>query len=112
MNCVGDCQYEVTCFLFLFQNFKSAVLLMKEAFFKHGEKEALRSCVKAVGFCATESRGELQDFALNKLKEIEDELIVKLKSAIKEVVVWAQLLFYVFYWCILDKSTSFVVAGW
>nr|XP_016464325.1 PREDICTED: sister-chromatid cohesion protein 3 isoform X2 [Nicotiana tabacum] len=68
------------------QNFKSAVLLMKEAFFKHGEKEALRSCVKAVGFCATESRGELQDFALNKLKEIEDELIVKLKSAIKEVV--------------------------
>ncbi|XP_075102276.1 sister-chromatid cohesion protein 3-like isoform X1 [Nicotiana tabacum] len=67
------------------QNFKSAVLLMKEAFFKHGEKEALRSCVKAVGFCATESRGELQDFALNKLKEIEDELIVKLKSAIKEV---------------------------
>lgn len=67
------------------QNFKSAVLLMKEAFFKHGEKEALRSCVKALNFCATESRGELQDFALNKLKGIEDELIMKLKSAIKEV---------------------------
>ncbi|KAL3368805.1 hypothetical protein AABB24_009562 [Solanum stoloniferum] len=67
------------------QNFKSAVLLMKEAFFKHGEKEALRSCVKALNFCATESRGELQDFALNKLKGIEDELIIKLKSAIKEV---------------------------
>lgn len=67
------------------QNFKSAVLLMKEAFFKHGEKEALRSCVKALNFCATESRGELQDFALNKLKGIEDELIIKVKSAIKEV---------------------------
>ncbi|PHT68476.1 Sister-chromatid cohesion protein 3 [Capsicum chinense] len=67
------------------QTFKSAVLLMKEAFFKHGEKEALRSCVKALNFCATESRGELQDFALNKLKAIEEELIIKLKSAIKEV---------------------------
>lgn len=73
----------------LFQNFKSAVLLMKEAFFKHGEKEALRSCVKALNFCATESRGELQDFALNKLKGIEDELIIKVKSAIKEVAVCA-----------------------
>lgn len=68
------------------QNFKNVLLLIKEAFFKHGEKEALRSCVKALNFCSTESQGELQDFARNKLKELEDELIAKLKVAIKEVV--------------------------
>lgn len=60
---------------------------MKETFFKHGDKDALRSCVKAINYCATRSHGELQDFAQNKLKELEDELIIKLKSAIKEVEV-------------------------
>ncbi|OMO77828.1 Armadillo-like helical [Corchorus capsularis] len=67
------------------QNFKTVLQLIKDAFFKHGEKDALRSCVKAINFCCTESRGELQDFARNKLKELEDELIDKLKSAIEEV---------------------------
>jgi cohesin complex subunit SA-1/2 len=71
-----------------FQNFKNVLLLMKEAFFKHGEKEALRSCVRAINFCSTESQGELQDFARNKLKELEDELTAKVKAAIKEVVVY------------------------
>ncbi|XP_010244638.1 PREDICTED: sister-chromatid cohesion protein 3 isoform X2 [Nelumbo nucifera] len=67
------------------QNFKTVLQLIKDAFFKHGEKDALRSCVKAIIFCSTESQGELQDFAQNKLKELEDELMTKLKSAIKEV---------------------------
>uniref|UniRef100_A0A5B7CBP1 Putative sister-chromatid cohesion protein 3 isoform X2 n=1 Tax=Davidia involucrata TaxID=16924 RepID=A0A5B7CBP1_DAVIN len=67
------------------QNFKTVLQLMKESFFKHGEKDALRSCVKAISFCNTESQGELQDFAQSKLKELEDELIAKLKSAMKEV---------------------------
>ncbi|KAH0652734.1 hypothetical protein KY289_030412 [Solanum tuberosum] len=67
------------------QNFTSTVLLKKKAFLKHGVKEALRSCVKALNFCATVSCGELQDFALNKFKGIEDELVIKLKSALKEV---------------------------
>ncbi|KDP21541.1 hypothetical protein JCGZ_22012 [Jatropha curcas] len=66
------------------QNFKNVLQLIKEAFFKHGEKEALRSCVKAITFCSTESQGELKDFACNKLKNLEDELIAKLKSALKE----------------------------
>ncbi|XP_077232423.1 sister-chromatid cohesion protein 3 [Tasmannia lanceolata] len=66
------------------QNFKSVLQLIKDAFFKHGEKETLRSCVKAISFCATESQADLQDFAQNKLKDLENELIVKLKSAIKE----------------------------
>ncbi|XP_057964009.1 sister-chromatid cohesion protein 3 isoform X2 [Malania oleifera] len=66
------------------QNFRTTVELIKEAFFKHGEKDALRSCVKAINFCCTESQGELQDFAESKLKELEDELIAKLKSAIKD----------------------------
>ncbi|XP_019425716.1 PREDICTED: sister-chromatid cohesion protein 3 isoform X4 [Lupinus angustifolius] len=68
------------------QNFKNILQLMKDAFFKHGDKDPLRACVKAINFCCIESQGELQDLARNKLKELEDELIVKLKSAIKEVV--------------------------
>ncbi|EEF30242.1 stromal antigen, putative [Ricinus communis] len=68
------------------QNFKNVLQLMKGSFFKHGEKEALRSCVKAILFCSTESQGELKDFAGNKLKNLEDELIAKLKSAMKEAV--------------------------
>ncbi|KAI4301329.1 hypothetical protein L6164_034617 [Bauhinia variegata] len=68
------------------QSFKNVLQLMKEAFFKHGDKEPLRSCVKAVNFCSTESQGELQDFARSKLKELEDEVIAKLKSSVKEVV--------------------------
>nr|GMD22118.1 sister-chromatid cohesion protein 3 [Ipomoea batatas] len=71
------------------QNFTSVLKLMKEAFFKYGEKDVLRSCVRAINYCAAESRGELHDFALNELKKIEDELLVKLKSAVKEVTVCA-----------------------
>ncbi|XP_010518519.1 PREDICTED: sister-chromatid cohesion protein 3 isoform X1 [Camelina sativa] len=67
------------------QSFKAAVRLIKDAFFKHGEKETLRSCVKAITFCASESKGELQDFSRGKLKDLEDELLEKLTSAIKEV---------------------------
>lgn len=65
-------------------NFKNVLQLMKQSFFIHGDKEALRSCVKAIKFCSTESQGELKDYALNKLKNLEDELINKLKSAVKE----------------------------
>lgn len=68
------------------ENFRAVLQLMKEAFFKHGEKDALRSCVKAMNFCSTGSRGELQDFTQNKLKELEADLTAKLKSAIKGVV--------------------------
>lgn len=82
-----------------FQNFKNVLQLMKEAFFKHGDKDPLRACVKAINFCCIESQGELQDFARNKLKELEDELISKLKSAIKEVVVCSsELKCHVFYY--------------
>jgi cohesin complex subunit SA-1/2 len=79
---------------------------MKEAFFKHGEKEALRSCVRAINFCSTESQGELQDFARNKLKELEDELTAKLKTAIKEVVVYFNnnLAFFLCLWVTWIKS--------
>ncbi|XP_038879338.1 sister-chromatid cohesion protein 3 [Benincasa hispida] len=67
------------------QIYKNVLQLMKEAFFKHGEKEALRSCMKAINLCCIESRGELQDFSRNKLKELEDELFAKLKHAMKEL---------------------------
>ena len=70
-----------------FQNFKNVLQLVKESFFKHGEKEALRSCVKAILFCSNESQGELKDFARNNLKNLEDELIAKLKSAMEEAAV-------------------------
>ncbi|KAL8143634.1 hypothetical protein V2J09_016666 [Rumex salicifolius] len=68
------------------QNFKAVFELLKAAYFRHGDKESLRSCVQAINFCITESKGELQDFALDKLKGLEDELLLKLKSAIKEAV--------------------------
>ncbi|CAM8979400.1 unnamed protein product [Rhodiola kirilowii] len=67
------------------QSFKNVLQLIKEAFFKHGGKDALRSCVKAINYCTTQSKGELQDFAKITYKELEDELMAKLKSAIKEV---------------------------
>ncbi|KAK4747258.1 hypothetical protein SAY87_026295 [Trapa incisa] len=65
------------------QSFKSMLKMLKEAFFKHREKDALRSCVNAIKFCSVESRGELQDFARNQVKELEDDLIEKIKSSIK-----------------------------
>jgi cohesin complex subunit SA-1/2 len=43
--------------------------------------------VKAIKFCSTESQGELKDYALNKLKNLEDELNDKLMSAMKEAAV-------------------------
>ncbi|KAG9157239.1 hypothetical protein Leryth_004904 [Lithospermum erythrorhizon] len=67
------------------KSFKTVLQRMKEAFFKHGEKDALRSCVRAFNFCASESRGELKDFAVNLLKEVENDLIAKLKFVLQEV---------------------------
>ena len=49
---------------------------MNEASFNHGEREALRSCINALNFWATEIWWELQDFTLNILKRIIDELII------------------------------------
>uniref|UniRef100_A0A1D1XSG5 Cohesin subunit SA-3 n=1 Tax=Anthurium amnicola TaxID=1678845 RepID=A0A1D1XSG5_9ARAE len=69
------------------QNFKTILELICDAFFKHGEEDALRSCIKAIVFCACESQADLQDFTQNKLKELENELVVKLKTAMKEVAV-------------------------
>lgn len=76
--------------LICFQNFKTVLQLIKEAFFKHGEKEALRVCVNAIKLCSTESQGELKDFARNELRKLQDELIKKLKSAMKEVAVCSE----------------------
>ena len=75
------------------QNFKSILELITDAFFKHGEKDTLRSCIAALSFCSIESQAELQDYAQNKLKDLENELIVKLKLAMKEVAVCMFLLY-------------------
>ena len=69
------------------QHFKAAIDLITDAFFKHGEKDALRSCIKAITFCCTECQADLKDYAENKLKNLEDELVLKVKTAIKEVEV-------------------------
>ena len=50
--------------------------MMNESSFNHGEREALRSCINALNFWATEIWWELQDFTLNILKRIIDELII------------------------------------
>ncbi|KAG5606104.1 hypothetical protein H5410_027596 [Solanum commersonii] len=58
-------------FILLFLNFKTAFLLMKKAIFKHGDREVLTSCVKALNFCATEKGGELDDLQLSRPISIE-----------------------------------------
>ncbi|XP_052155872.1 sister-chromatid cohesion protein 3 [Oryza glaberrima] len=67
------------------QHFKAAIDLIADAFFKHGDKETLRSCIKAITFCCTNCQADLQNYAENKLKDLEDELVLKVKTAIKEV---------------------------
>ncbi|KAG2559018.1 hypothetical protein PVAP13_8NG075300 [Panicum virgatum] len=67
------------------KHFKAAIDLITDAFFKHGEKDALRSCIKAITFCCTDCQADLKDYAENKLKNLEDELVLKVKTAIKEV---------------------------
>ncbi|KAH7654259.1 cohesin complex subunit SA-1/2 protein [Dioscorea alata] len=69
------------------KNFKAILELITDAFFKHGEKDTLRSCIKAITYCSNESQADLRDFAQNKLKDLENELLTKLKSAVKEVTV-------------------------
>ena len=71
----------------LVQHFKTAIDLIADAFFKHGEKGPLRSCIKAIIFCCTECQADLKDYAENKLKNLEDELVLKVRTAIKEVEV-------------------------
>lgn len=56
----------------------------------------MRSCIKAITFCSTESQADLQDYVQNKLKNLENELIVKLKSAMKEVAVCVSSLYVSF----------------
>lgn len=58
-----------------------------DAFFKHGEKDTLRSCIKVLTFCSTDSQADLQDYVQNKLKDLESDIIIKLKAAMKEVEV-------------------------
>ncbi|KAJ7564848.1 hypothetical protein O6H91_02G036400 [Diphasiastrum complanatum] len=64
------------------QNFSTSLQLTKDAFFKHGDDNTLRACVKALAFCANESHADLQDTAQRILKETSDELLLKLRSAI------------------------------
>ncbi|KAM0866466.1 hypothetical protein ACQ4PT_042621 [Festuca glaucescens] len=67
------------------QNFKAAIDCIVDAFFKHGDKDTLRSCIKAIAFCCNKCQADLLDYAGNKLKNLEDELVLKVKTAIKEV---------------------------
>ncbi|KAH7366553.1 hypothetical protein KP509_18G084600 [Ceratopteris richardii] len=66
------------------QTFAQVMQLLKEAFFKHGEESVLKACVKALAFCAGESQAELQDSAQHTMKLMEDELVLKLRSAINQ----------------------------
>ena len=77
----------MTIVSYRFQNFEAILELITDAFFKHGEKDTLRSCIKAITYCSNESQADLQDFAQNKLKDLENELLTKLKSAVKDVTV-------------------------
>lgn len=64
------------------QNFTTVLQLIKEAFFKHGDENTLKSCIKGLAFAANESQADLQDSANQILKETADDLLVKVRSAI------------------------------
>lgn len=66
------------------QTFSQVMQLLKEAFFKHGEENVLKACVKALAFCGGESQADLQDSAQQTMKLMEDELVLKLRSAINQ----------------------------
>ncbi|MCO5549119.1 hypothetical protein L7F22_002585 [Adiantum nelumboides] len=66
------------------QTFSQVMQLLKEAFFKHGEENVLKACVKALAFCGGESQADLSDSAQQTMKLMEDELVLKLRSALKE----------------------------
>ncbi|CAN1751930.1 Sister-chromatid cohesion protein 3 [Linum perenne] len=53
-------------------------------FFQHEEREALRSCVKALVFCLKHSEGTLTDFPRKQLESLEAKLIDELKTALKD----------------------------
>jgi cohesin complex subunit SA-1/2 len=74
-----------------FQNFKAVMDLISDAFFKHSERATLRSCIKAIVFCSIEGTADLQDYAQNKINDLESELVSKLKNAIKEVEVYSEI---------------------
>ena len=56
----------------------------KRRIFQTWGSNTLKSCVKEITFYASESQADLQDSAQNKLKELEDELVLKLRSAIRQ----------------------------
>lgn len=66
------------------QTFTQVLQLLKEAFFKHGEENVLKACVKALAFCGSESQADLQDSAQQTMKLMEDELVLKLRNAINQ----------------------------
>jgi hypothetical protein len=69
---------------FLPKVFNQILQLLRESFFKHGEENILKACVKALAFCWSESQAELQDAAQQTMKLMEDELVVKLRTAINQ----------------------------
>lgn len=71
-------------FVCFWQTFSNVLLLLKEAFFKHGEEMILKACVKSLAFCGSESQADLQDSAQHMMKVVEDELVLKLRTAIKK----------------------------
>ncbi|KAG0566423.1 hypothetical protein KC19_7G062600 [Ceratodon purpureus] len=66
------------------QNFISVLQLIKDAFFKHGDENILKTCIKVLSFATNESQGDLQDSANQVIKETADDLLVKLRSAITQ----------------------------
>lgn len=66
------------------QTFTQVLHLLKDAFFKHGEENLLKACVKGLAFCGSESQADLQDSAQHMMKLMEDELVTKLQTAIKQ----------------------------
>ncbi|KAG6398346.1 hypothetical protein SASPL_139804 [Salvia splendens] len=84
------------------QNFKDILKLIIEAYCKHEDEVTLRAYAKAFKFCASESRGELQVFGRNQIKCLDDDLVARLKPAMKVVVVET----YTLCICLIDDALN------
>lgn len=86
------------------------LLLIKEAFFKHGDENILKTCIKVLSFYANESQGDLQDSTNQVIKEIADDLLVKLRSAISQagVSILTKICLYILWFlCILPHTAEY-----
>lgn len=69
-------------FQVLFQNFKSILKLVEEAFFKHVEEGVLGKCAKAMEFSAQEAHGKLREESGKTITQVGEKVVQKLVDSL------------------------------